>query len=146
MSLSRINLGLVLLVSLCAWAHLSCPYPDLEEIFAHPQTYAGKRVAVFIEARVVELTAYGFVLNQRGSRLHVHTSEKNAPLNGFAAVAGIFQPPHHLQADTVHLAAGRRWKMAVSVIPVLLLVFLLPRALRYDRPTRTLILRVSPHA
>jgi hypothetical protein len=71
MNLSRIIIGLVMLASLCAWAQYSCPYPDLAEIFANPQTYAGKRIAVFIEARVTERTAYGFILNQRGSRLHV---------------------------------------------------------------------------
>ena len=107
----------------------------------NPEEYAGKRVAIFIEARITAPMAGGFMLEQRGEQLQVHAAVKNAPLNEFVSVAGIFQPPNHLYADTVHLARDRRWKMAVSVIPVLALVFLLPLALRFDRQTRTLALR-----
>jgi len=107
----------------------------------NPEQYAGRRVAVFIEARVTAHTADGFMLDQRGAQLQVHAAAKNAPLDEFVAVAGIFQPPNHLHADTVHLALGRRWKMAVSVIPVLALVFLLPMALNFDRQTRSFTLR-----
>jgi hypothetical protein len=113
----------------------------LAQILNHPEHYAGKRVAAFIEARVTAHTAEGFMLDQRGAPLQVHTVVKNAPLDEFVAVAGIFQPPNHLHADTVHLAQGRRWKMAVSVIPVLALVFLLPRALNFNRQTRSFTLR-----
>jgi len=146
MKISRIIVGLLLLASLCAWAHYSRPYPDLAEMLAHPEQYAGKRVAVFIEARVAEQTEDGFILTQRGHRLRVHTGIKDVPLNEFVAVAGIFQPPNRLHADSVHQAKGRRWKIAVSVIPVLLLVFLLPMALRFDRQTRAFTLRQKPHA
>jgi hypothetical protein len=146
MKLSNIVVGLLLLASLCARAHYSRPYPDLAEMLAHPEQYAGKRVALFIETRVAEQTEDGFILTQRGHRLRVHTSIKDVPPNEFVAVAGIFQPPDRLHADSVRHAKGRRWKIAVSVIPVLLLVFLLPLALRFDRQTRTFILRPKPHA
>jgi hypothetical protein len=96
MNLSRIIIGLVLLALLCAWAHYSCPYPDLAEILGNPQSYAGQRVAIFIESRVAGRTEDGFILTQRDSRLYVHTDEKDVPLNEFVAVAGIFQPPNHL--------------------------------------------------
>lgn len=136
----RLLVGVFLLALLGGWAQYSCPYPALAEILANPEKYAGTRVAVFIEARVTALTADGFILAQRGQLLRVHTAIKNAPLNEFVAVAGNFQPPNHLHADTVHLASGRRAKMAVSVIPVLLLVVLVPMALRFDRQTRTFTL------
>jgi len=141
MNITRIITGLIALTLICAWAHYSCPYPELAQILANPEPYAGRRVAAFIEARVTAHTADGFMLDQRGAQLQIHAEIKNAPLDEFVAVAGIFQPPNHLHADTVHLAQGRRWKMAVSVIPVLALVFLLPRALRFDRQTRTFTLR-----
>jgi hypothetical protein len=134
-------MGFILLALLGFYAYYSRPYPDLAKILAQPERYAGNRVAVFIEARVEEQTPEGFVLIQRGQCLQVHAEIKNAPLNEFVAVAGIFQPPNHLYADSVHLAQNRRWKMAVSVIPVLALIFLLPMALRFDRQTRTFILR-----
>jgi len=146
MKLSRISIGLTALILICARAQYSCPYPDLAEILANPEKFAGQRVAAFIEARVIEETKDGFIIAQRGNRLRVHTEVKEAPLNEFVAVAGIFQPPDQLHADSIHLAHGRRWKIAVSVIPVLLLVFLLPMALRFDRQMRTLILRTSTHA
>jgi hypothetical protein len=146
MSLSRILSGLIVLLSLCAWAQYSCPYPELAEILAYPEKFAGRRVAVFIEAKVAEHTIDGFILNQRGHRLRVHANIQDAPIDEFVAVAGVFQPPSDLQADAVHLARGRRWKMAVSVIPVLLLAFLVPRALRFDRRTRTFALRAVHYA
>jgi hypothetical protein len=141
MNITRIITGLIVLTLICAWAQYSCPYPELAQMLKNPEQYAGKRVAVFIEARVKAHTADGFRLDQRGAQLQVHSAVKNAPLDEFVSVAGIFQPPNHLHADTVHLARDRRWKMAVSVIPVLALVFLLPRALTWDRQTRTFILR-----
>lgn len=140
MKIHRLLSGLTVLALLGGWAQYSCPYPALAEILAKPEKYAGTRVAVFIEARVTEQTADGFILTQRGQRLRVHTAIKNAPLNEFVAVAGNFQPPNHLHADTVHLASRRRTKMLVSVIPVLLLVVLVPMALRFDRQTRTFTL------
>lgn len=141
MNTLRLITGLISLTLLCAWAHYSCPYPELAQIIAQPEKYSGRRVAVFIEAKITAQTADGFILNQRGTFLQVHTDIKNAPLNEFVAAAGIFQPPNHLHADTVHLAHGRRWKMAVSVLPVLALIFLLPLALNFDRQTRTFTLR-----
>ena len=141
MNITRIITGLIVLTLICAWAQYSCPYPELAQMLKNPEPYAGKRVAILIEARVTALTTDGFMLDQRGEQLQVHAAVKNPPLDEFVSVAGIFQPPNHLHADTVHLAQGRRWKMAVSVIPVLALVFLLPLALRFDRQTRTLALR-----
>ena len=135
MAVYRIIIGLLLLVLLCVWANYSCPYPELAEILNKPQKFAGQRVAVFIEAKIIERTADGFILAQRGHRLRVvtHVKEAEAPLGEFVAVEGVFQPPDLLQAEAIHLAQGRRWKMAVSVIPVLLLAVLLPMALRFDR-------------
>lgn len=143
MSLVRILSGLALLLLLCAWANYSCPYPDLGEILGNPQQFAGQRVAIFIEARFMEQTEDGFILAQRGHRLRVLANVKKVPLGEFVAVQGVFQPPDHLQAEAIHLAQGRRWKIAVSVIPVLLLVILLPMALRIDHRNGTLTLRVD---
>jgi hypothetical protein len=138
MAVYRIFIGLVLLVLLCAWANYSCPYPNLAEIIGNPQKFAGQRVAVFIEAKIVERTEDGFILAQRGHRLRVLTNIKEAPLGEFVALEGVFQPPDRLQAEAIRLAQGRRWKMSVSVIPILLLAVLLPMALRLDRRNGTL--------
>lgn len=141
MSTKRLITGLLTLTLICFRAYYSCPYPELSEIIANPEKYSGRRVAVFIEARVTAQTAEGFTLNQRGTPLQVYTDIKNTPLHEFVAVAGTFQPPNSLHADTVHLAQGRRWKMAVSVLPVLALIVLLPLALRFNHQTRTFTLR-----
>ena len=141
MSLFKILPGLALLLLLCVWADYSCPYPELAEILGEPQKFAGQQVAIFIEARVVDRTEDGFILAQRGQHLRVRTNVKEAPLGEFVAVQGVFQPPNYLQARAIHLAQGRRWKIAVSVIPVLLLAVLLPMALRFDRRNGTLALR-----
>jgi hypothetical protein len=146
MALSKILIGLILLLALCAWAEYSCPYPDLAEILANPEKFSGRRVAVFIEAKVAEHTKSGFILDQHGRRLRVHTTIKDSPIGEFVAVAGVFQPPADLQADTIHLGRARRWKIAVSIIPVLVLAVFLPRAIRFDRSYRTLTLRAAPHA
>jgi hypothetical protein len=143
MSLFRILPGLALLFLLCAWANYSCPYPDLAEMLGNPQKFAGQQVAVFIEARIVERTADGFILAQRGHRLRVLADVKEAARGEFVAVQGVFQPPDRLQAEAIRLAQGRRWKIAVSVIPVLLLAVLLPMALRFDRRNGTLALRAD---
>lgn len=141
MNIKRLITGSIALTLICFWAHHSCPYPELAQIIANPEKYSGQRVAAFIEAKITAPTADGFILTQRGTRLQVHTDIRNAPLNEFVAVAGIFQPPNSLHADTVHLAPGRRWKMAVSVLPVLALLFLLPLALHFDRQNRVFTLR-----
>ncbi|MDZ7289198.1 MAG: hypothetical protein ONB44_11655 [candidate division KSB1 bacterium] len=146
MAFSRILIGLALLVLLGAWANYSCPYPDLAEILANPKKFAGQRVAIFIEARIVEQTEDGFILMQRGKRLRVHCEVKEAPVGEYVAVAGIFDPPDHLRADGLRLARDRRWKMSISVVPLLLLIILLPLALRFDHQTRTFTLRTSTYA
>jgi hypothetical protein len=75
--------------------------------------------------------------------LRVLTNLKEVPLGEFVAVQGVFRPPDYLQAEAIHLAQGRRWKMAVSAVPVLLLAVLLPMALRFNRRNGTLALRVD---
>jgi hypothetical protein len=141
MAPSRILIGSVLLLSLCAWAHYSNPYPDLGTILANPHQFAGQHVAVFVEARIVEKTGDGFVLVQRGNHLHVRADVGEAPAGEFVAVEGVFLPPDQLQATAWHIARGRRWKILVSLVPALLLIVLLPLALRFDRQKRIFTLR-----
>jgi len=144
--MARAIIGIVLLVVLGAWAHYSNPYPTLPEILENPQKFHGHRVGGFNEATVAKKTDQGFVLVSQGKELYVATDAQIADTGTYVSVAGTFRAPNRLAAEAVYFARGRRVKVLVSVLALVILLMFAPLALQVDKKHRALRLRETHHA
>jgi len=103
------------------------PYPTMAEILARPDRYHGKLVPLIGECRVEVMLPDGFVIRQMGARMRARTSAPDAHPGDDVVVEGTFRAPDSLEVTRLRIAAGRRWKMAISVVPVMVIGFLLRR-------------------
>lgn len=136
MSLSRILCSAAILILLAAWSRWATPFPDAEELLAFPEKYAGTAVYGLVEAKTVAVSAEGFVLEQRGRRVHVLTPAKDVPLFRVVDFRGRFEPPDRIHADAVHVMGERPAKIAVSIIAALLCLPLVFLAVAWNRGSR----------
>ncbi len=127
-------------------AELSRPYPDLSEILSVPQQYVGQRVVVFVECRIAEITPDGFFLQQGAIHVLAKTSERGLRVGEFVSVEGFVRAPNVIEVTRMRIAHGRRWKMLVSLAPVIIVAMLLRRNLELDRQSWTFSLKKPTHA
>jgi len=146
MARTRALAGILVLALFGAWAHHTNPYATLPEILAAPDTFDGRHVEGFGEATVSRAVPGGFVLVSKGVELHVLADAPVAAPGTYVAVAGTFRAPNRLEARAVHFARGRRIKMAVSLLPLGVLLVLGPWFLEIDPTARALGLRRSRRA
>jgi hypothetical protein len=138
--------GVACLLAMSIAAERGRPYPDLFEILSVPQQYEGRRVAVFVECRIAQITPDGFFLQQGAVRVLAKTSERDLRVGDFVSVEGIFRAPNLIEVTRMRIAYGRRWKMLVSIAPVIIVAALLRRNLEFDRRAWMFSLKKRPHA
>ena len=147
MALSRIFCSAAILILLGAWSRWATPFPDAAELLDSPEIYAGTMVFGFVEARTAGRTAEGFIVEQKGRRLHVITQQRDVPLRCIVDFRGRFEPPDRVHADAVHVMTERPMKVAVSIIPALLCLPFIFLSVGWSRDSRALSLkRKSRHA
>ncbi len=141
MSIRRILWSVACLMVLGAWSFRAHPFPNVAELMDSPQRYDGRTVYGFVEARTVGLTGDGFVIEQRGKRLHVIWEERDVPLDCLVDMKGRFEAPDRFHAEAVRFMRKRQLKIIVSVIPALLCLPFVLFSIRWDRPSRAFALK-----
>lgn len=131
MSVARIAGGVVLLVLAGWWAASQPPVVDLATLLREPGAFAGQRVELYVETTVDSLFAGGFRLQQRGQMLTVLGELHAAAPGDFISLDGIFRADSTLVLGHYRIARHRRWKMAVSVLAVIVVLPLLWHGLRW---------------
>jgi hypothetical protein len=134
------------LVALGICAERTRPYPSLAEILASPEKYDGALIGLTIECKVEEVRAGGFILRQMGARMFVRTPEEDVRSGQDVAVEGIYHAPGTVVVTRMRVARERRLKMAISVVPVIVVVVLGWRSVGFERRGGWLSLRKSGHA
>ena len=141
MSMPRIAGALLILAVLGAWSWRAQPFPTMTELIESPRRYAGRTVYGFIDARTVQRTGDGFIIDQRGVRLHVlWEGGGEVPLHCLVDIKGRFEPPDRLRAEAVHFMKKRPLKIAVSIVPALLCLPFAFMSVRWDRARRAFAL------
>jgi hypothetical protein len=138
--------GGLLLLALGLVAERTRPYPNLTEILSAPQKIDGLPIALIVECRVAEITHDGFILKQMDKQIFARGPERNFQIGDDIAVEGIFLTPDTLEVTRLHVSLNRRLKIAVSILPVLVVGFLLWRNVGLDRKRGWLYLKKSFHA
>jgi hypothetical protein len=138
--------GGLCLLSLGLAAELTRPYPHLKEVLANPQKYHDKPLRLIVECSIAAVTPEGFVLRQMDAEIAAQTPEKNLQAGDYVVVEGVLRAPAILEVTRLRVAHKRRLKMAISLAPVLVVVFLVWRNVRCDRKAGMLFLKSSAHA
>jgi len=135
----------ILLILLSLHSVYFHPWIGVAECLQNPDKYDGQLVTHYKEPIVGELYADGFQLLQRhGPSIRVYADTAGLTTGEYIGIAAVFQKEGDLKAVTLHVAKKRRQKIWVSVIPVLLIGFLLTRYFRLNR--RNLQIELRKHA
>ena len=128
----RYYLGLGI-VGLCLYSHFAGPQQGhrLSQILADPLTYAGVSLPLAY-AKVVGLVPHQFrVENWEKAQIAVHIPEhldaawkkwrEQLQVGHYVSLRAVVQPEGYLLLDDMHIHKGRRLKVWVSVLALLLL-------------------------
>ncbi len=123
---------LAVLAGLAVYGYLYNPVGKLSKCLADPERHDGRIIGVGTEAKVVELLPEGFVIQELGQRIAVAGDLPKASPGDYIRIRAIFHKEGYLELDQLYVAKGRRAKIFVSIVPALLVIFLLFRTYRFD--------------
>lgn len=138
--------GAFCLLALGIAAEQTRPYPNLAEVINNAEKFNGRQIAIIVECRIGEVTPDGFVLKQMNVEVLARTDEKKFRIGDDVVIEGIFQSPATLEVTRMHIASKRRMKMAISVIPAIVVVLLVFKNVGYDKMGGWFYLRRSTDA
>jgi len=125
-------LGLVLIL-LAAYGAFHHPWISYADCIADPAACDGLVVEEFHEPRIGEIRPDGFELLQRGEAPVFVAADTSGLVSGeFVGLKAVFHREGTLTAKVVKVASRRREKMAVSLIPPVLVLFLFFRNFRFN--------------
>ena len=117
-------LGLILGL-LSAYGARHHPWISYADCLADPAAYDGRLVEEFREPLIGAIHADGFELRQRGERpVFVRADTVGLKTGEYVALKAVYHREGYLTAVVAKVASGRREKMALSLVPALLVIIL----------------------
>lgn len=109
------------------------PWVTLNEALARPNQYDGRVINLFIYPKIERVTADGFDIIEAGKPLiHVFGDTTGLKVGEYVGLQAIFHKEGYLVAIRAEIAKRRRYKVFLSLIPVLVVGFLFFRSFRFD--------------
>ncbi|MDZ7337946.1 MAG: hypothetical protein ONB30_05350 [candidate division KSB1 bacterium] len=124
---------LLVLGTLTYYGYRAYPELRLSTCLQDPLRYDGAHLVVGTEATVEALVPNGFVIRQLGRSVCVVGDPGDARVGDFVRMEVIFHKEGYLTLKRLYVAKKRRAKIAVSVLPVLVVGVWFCRAYRFDR-------------
>jgi hypothetical protein len=126
-------LGLILGL-LSAYGALHHPWTAYADCLADPVACDGRVIEEFRESTIGAIRADGFELLQRGERpVFVRADTAGLKTGEYIALKAVYHKEGVLTATRTAVAYRRREKMAFSLVPAVLVIFLFFRRFRFDR-------------
>ena len=129
---ARIALYLLFLSLLILYGYYFHPHVTLQMCLADPQKYTGSRIEVGNEALVHEIFKDGFSIKQQNRIVPVHGMSADVKINEFVIIDATFHELGWLEAHRIRVAKKRRYKIVLSVLPVLFILILFFKRYRFD--------------
>lgn len=128
-----LNFGLLLvLVGLIYYGYRNNPAVTLQMCLNAPLRYDQKEIGVGTEAIVVEVLPDGFLLKEMDRTIRVKGNPQNVDQGDFVRMQAIFHKEGYLELKRLHVVKGRRLRIFISILPALLVLFLLFKTYRFD--------------
>lgn len=135
MSLKRwiLTFGLLFVLGGLLWyGYRNNPSLSLEMCLRDPLRYDREEIGVGTEAKVVEILPDGFLLKEMGRTIRVKGDPQNASPGDFVRLRAVFHRQGYLELKHLYIAKGRRFKIYISIVAALLILFLVLRTYRFD--------------
>lgn len=128
-----LSLLFISMVCLSFYGKYHHPWLNLQTCLNNPQEYDGHLVTSYSEPQIGQIYDNGFQLNQK----HLPSIRVLADTSGliegkYVGLTAIFHEGGYLTAVSVHVAHKRRYKIWFSIIPVLLVGWVLIRNFRLN--------------
>ncbi|MBC7187997.1 MAG: hypothetical protein H5U38_13265 [Calditrichaeota bacterium] len=131
--LVTIGLLLCLLAVLSYYGYRAYPEVRLIDCLRDPERFDGVSITVGNEAKVWQIVEDGFVVRQMGRLVRVQGDPGTARVGDFVRFQAQFHRDGHLTLQRLYVAKRRRAKVAISLLPALLVAVLVVRSYRFDR-------------
>lgn len=122
----------LILLGLSIYGKISNPDITLGMCLEEPERFDGVVIVVGMEATVAEITPNGFILQQMGRRIPVIGNASGIAENDFVNVLVRFHKQGYLELEKIYIAKHRRFKIAASVLPVLIIAVLFFKTFYFD--------------
>ncbi len=97
-----------------------------------PLRYDRQEIGVGTEAKVVEIFPGGFMLQEMGRTIRVEGNSLNALPGDFVRLRAVFHKEGYLELKHLYVAKGRRLKIVISILPALLVLFLILKSYKFN--------------
>jgi hypothetical protein len=124
---------LCLLATLTYYGYRAYPEVRLVDCLRDPERFDGVSITVGTEATVGQILEDGFVVRQMGRLVRVQGDPGDARVGDFVRLQAQFHKDGHLTLQRLYVAKKRRAKLAISLLPALLVAVLVVRSYRFDR-------------
>jgi hypothetical protein len=132
MRFARVAVWLLVLIALIWYGATHNPTVTLAMCLARPDRYDGRRIEVANETIVQDIFADGFTIRYLGHIVTVKGDTTGVKKGEFLSLVIVFHKEGWLELEKFHIAIYRRWKIWVSVLPVILFAILFFRQYRFD--------------
>jgi len=122
-----------LITLLCLYSGLFHPWTDLDDCIKNPENHDGDIVTHFKEPRIGTIYPDGFKLIQKdGHSIRVYSDFTGATEGEYIAIKAIFHSQGYLELLDIRILKNRKYKMFVSIFPVLFIGILFFRYFRFN--------------
>ncbi|MBN2410412.1 hypothetical protein JXQ31_01895 [candidate division KSB1 bacterium] len=108
------------------------PAITLEMCLNQPERYDGSQIDIGTEITVDKIYQDGFTIKQFGHIVKVKGRAENMEPGDFITLSVVFHKDGWLELKSYHIAKKRRFKIAVSIFPALLVIYLLLKSFSFD--------------
>jgi len=128
----RICICLSILVGLIVYGKAANRTVTLQMCLHNPEKYDGFTIDVGGEAQVVQVTEDWFTIRQMGRVVKVVGSHADIRPDEYVICQGVFHREGWLELIKVYVAVQRRYKILVSILPVMIVALLLLKDYGFD--------------
>lgn len=137
---------ITLIFSLCIYSRMKEDSSlTFQQCLLNPNKYDKVRLNIgHTDTKIGKVRKDGFELVESKDRISVMGNAKNLKENEYIYLQAIFHKEGYLELERIRIRRFRRLKMAVSVLPVLLVTFLFFKRYRFN--FKTLVFVEKQHA
>ncbi len=132
------------LAGLTWYGHHNNPSVSLKMCVDESLKYDGKEIEIGMDAKVAKVFPDNFIIQQLGVKMRVEGDPLNASPGDFIRLKAVFHKEKYLEVVRLYVEKGRRYKIIISIFPVLLVIFLFLKTYKFD--WQTLVFYRRSHA
>ena len=118
---------------LCYYSARCHPWTDLKSCLNDPEAFDLRVVEQFDEPVIGKLLPDGFMLHHRqGPPVRVYADTTGLVQGEYIGMKAVFHREGYLEALSLRVARNRRYKIGLSMIPVIIIGILFIRVFRWD--------------